>query len=231
MEIPLFPLPDLVLFPGIVQPLHIFEDRYKLMISNALEKDEAFGLICLKSNALEENEASMHRVGVSARVIQVERLDDGRMNILCQGESRFRVYRFTQQVPYWKASVDFFGDDDESVSSLRPLYNEVAALYRKAFAIGTRLGATEDQKVDSDPELPESPTELSYMMSYVLDLEAEEKQRLLEMTSTSERLHVLVDAVAATITKLEQRLAHKGLVQKVRGNGDLGWPEPDKGAK
>src|SRR5262249_23903756 len=102
MDIPLFPLPNLVLFPNIVVPLHIFEDRYKLMINGCIEQDEVFGLVLLRKGAEEESEQTIHRVGVSARVVEVERLDEGRMNILCEGESRFRVHRYTQQLPFWK---------------------------------------------------------------------------------------------------------------------------------
>src|SRR4051812_14718174 len=110
MEIPLFPLPNLILFPHIVVPLHIFEERYKPMINSCIDRDEAFGLILLRSGAEGESEDAIHRVGVTAKIIEVERLEDGRMNILTEGERRFRIYRFTQRNPYWKASVDFFDD-------------------------------------------------------------------------------------------------------------------------
>src|SRR6266699_1221668 len=103
MEIPLFPLPNLVLFPRIVVPLHIFEERYKLMINSCIDRDEAFGLVLLRSGAEEETEETIHRVGVTAKVIEMERLEGGRMNIVTEGERRFRIYRFTQQDPYWKA--------------------------------------------------------------------------------------------------------------------------------
>src|ERR1700730_12711516 len=102
LEIPLFPLPNLVLFPNIAVPLHIFEERYKLMINACIERAELFGLVLLRSGASDEREDTIHRVGVTARVVEVERLDDGRLNILCEGESRFRIYRFTQQMPFWK---------------------------------------------------------------------------------------------------------------------------------
>ena len=108
MEIALFPLPNLVLFPHIVVPLHIFEDRYKVMINGCIERDEAFGLILLRGGAEEETEDTIHRVGVTARITEVERLEDGRMNILCEGEVRFRLHRFTEQTPFWKGSVQFF---------------------------------------------------------------------------------------------------------------------------
>src|SRR5262245_4612893 len=110
MEIALFPLPNLVLFPHIVVPLHIFEQRYKLMINDCFDRSEVFGLVLLRSGADEENEETIHRVGVTARIVQVERLDEGRMNILCEGEKRFRIYRFSQQTPFWKGSVDFVND-------------------------------------------------------------------------------------------------------------------------
>src|SRR5215469_5768203 len=112
MEIPLFPLPNLVLFPHIVVPLHIFEERYKLMINGCIEGDEVFGLVLLRAGADDESEETIHRVGVTARIVEVERLDEGRLNILCEGERRFRVYRFTQQTPFWRASVHFFEDEE-----------------------------------------------------------------------------------------------------------------------
>ena len=90
MEIALFPLPNLVLFPNILVPLHIFEERYKLMVTGCIDRDEAFGLVLVRTGAEEETEDTIHRVGVTARVSEVERLDNGRMNILCEGEARFR---------------------------------------------------------------------------------------------------------------------------------------------
>src|SRR5205823_5191724 len=102
MEIALFPLPNLVLFPHIVVPLHIFEERYKLMINGCIDAGDAFGLVLLHEGAEQETEDTIHRVGVTVRIVEVERLEEGRMNILCEGERRFRIYRFTQQKPFWK---------------------------------------------------------------------------------------------------------------------------------
>ena len=219
MEIPLFPLPNLVLFPGIVVPLHIFEDRYKSMINTCIERNEAFGLLLLRDGAEEESDETIHRVGVTARIVEVERLDDGWMNILCEGESRFRVYRFTQQTPFWKGTVDLF-EDAEIRSGIEALYEQAAGLYRKVADLGRQIRGSEPGEL----VLPESPVDLSYMVSYVLDIAYEEKQKLLEMTSTSERLEVLVSHLEDSIRKLEQQLAYKHLAAKARGNGDLGHP-------
>src|SRR5204862_968815 len=94
MESPLFPLPNLVLFPHIVVPLHIFEERYKLMINGCIDRGEVFGLVLLREGAEEEKDDTIHRVGVTSRIVEVERLDEGRLNIFCEGEKRFRIHRF-----------------------------------------------------------------------------------------------------------------------------------------
>ena len=220
MDIPLFPLPSLVLFPNVIIPLHIFEERYKLMINACIDNAEAFGVILLREGATEENDETIHQVGVTVRIMQVERLNDGRMNILCEGESRFRVDRFTQRVPFWRGKVEFFEDDDDDPEHLEPLYDQVSTLYKKVFDLGIELGIISDTQL----ALPDSPSKLSYMISYLLDIDAEDKQRLLEMTSTGLRLETLVEHLHNTVQKLEQQIAYRKILSKVRGNGDLGKP-------
>jgi len=221
MDIALFPLPNLVLFPNIVVPLHIFEDRYKSMINACIDNDAAFGLVLLRSGASEESEETIHRVGVSARVVEVERLAEGRMNILCEGESRFRIYRFTQQTPFWKATVNLF--DDDQVRPTESLYEQVAELYRAVASLSAKLSGSQP----ADLALPDSATDLSYMVSYVLDIDSEDKQKLLEMTSTAERLRMLVAHLTDTLKKLEQQRIYKDTALRVRGNGDLGKPHKE----
>jgi len=223
MEIPLFPLPNLVLFPNIVVPLHIFEDRYKLMINGCIDASDVFGIVLLRGSAENENEDTIHRVGVTARVVEIERLAEGRMDILCEGESRFRILRFTQETPYWKGSIQLFEDQD-TPHPMQSIYEEVAALYRKVGELGGKISGSERGELT----LPESPVELSFMVSYVLDLDYDEKQKLLEMTSTTERLQVLRTHLASTIRKMEQQFAYKQVVAKIRGNGDLGRPHEEK---
>jgi Lon protease-like protein len=223
MEIPLFPLPSLVLFPNIAVPLHIFEERYKLMINGCIDTGEAFGLVLLRSGAAEESEDTIHRVGVAARISDVERLEDGRMNIICEGEGRFRISRFTQQAPFWKGSVQFFDEEPES-ESFEPLYEQVAAQYRQLAALSSELNETPQTEL----AFPDSATDLSFMLSYVLDIDSEEKQKMLEMTSTSERLKTLVLHLTDTIANFEKQIKLKKIQTKVRGNGDLGKPGKEK---
>src|SRR6188768_3440464 len=143
MEIPLFPLPNLVLFPRVLVPLHIFEERYKLMINTCIEHDDIFGVVLLRSGAETESEDTIHRVGVTARIVQVERLENGRLNILTEGEDRFRIRRFTSQEPYWKVFVDFL-EDNESHPSIEVLQEEVSELYRKVAELGAKIDSTEE---------------------------------------------------------------------------------------
>jgi Lon protease-like protein len=219
MEIPLFPLPSLVLFPNIAVPLHIFEDRYKLMINGCLDQAEPFGLVLLRREATEETEETIHRVGITARITDVERLEDGRMNIMCEGETRFRVSRFTQQTPFWKGNVQFF-EEDPARESFEVLYEKVAGLYRQVAVLSSEFtGSPQSELI-----LPESPTDLSFMLAYVLDIDSEEKQKMLEMRSTAERLQTLVVHLTETIRNFEKQIAYKKIQTKVRGNGDLGKP-------
>src|SRR5262245_47388287 len=150
MEIPLFPLPNLVLFPHIVVPLHIFEERYKAMINGCIDGGEVFGAVLLRSGADEENDESIHRVGVTARIVEVERLDEGRMNILCEGEKRFRIHRFTQQTPFWKAAVEVVEDSEDS--GPEALYEQVADLYRSVANLSAQLSGSQEPEI----ALPES---------------------------------------------------------------------------
>jgi Lon protease-like protein len=220
MEIPLFPLPNLVLFPQVAVPLHIFEERYKLLINQCIDNSEVFGLVLLREDAEMESESTIHRVGVTARVVQVERLEGGRMNILCAGESRFRIKEFIGQEPYWTASVVLFDDDDEPAELLEQPYQAVIELYRRATALTSKLKEEEAPEM----ELPDSPIPLSYMVSYVLDISAPRKQQLLETTSTSQRLRSLVTDLEVAIQRLETHVARKNIASKTQGNGDLGRP-------
>ncbi len=103
------------------------------------------------------------------------------------------------------------------------LYDQAADLYRKIFELGGKLNSSQA----SEFVLPGGAMELSFIVSYVLDIGAGEKQRLLEMTSTAERLSTLVTHMEDAISNLEQQLAYKTLMLKARGNGDLGKPHQE----
>jgi len=218
MEIPIFPLP-LVMFPHVIIPLHIFEERYRLMINNCIEAAETFGIVFIPAGN-SEDETTIRRVGVTAKVVQFDRLDDGRLNIMVAGEKRFQVRRFTGNSPFWKAEVEYFEDDQETGDELQESYEETVRLYREASKLAAKLRGVELDEI----RISESPELMSYMVSYVLGVEPEPKQELLEMTSTTGRLKSLAIYLEDTVQRLNGQIARDKISEKVRGNGHLGLP-------
>jgi Lon protease-like protein len=106
-RIPLFPL-GLVMLPGMLLPLHIFEERYKQMISDCLAENTPFGIVWFDGQTI-------HPVGCTARVVQVlHRYEDGRMDILTRGEKRFYTEGMAEEKPYMEADVLFIEDADSA---------------------------------------------------------------------------------------------------------------------
>ena len=104
-ELPLFPL-NTVLFPGMPINLHIFEPRYKLMIEQCIQNDEPFGVVLIhKGTEASGPLAEPHPIGCTAQITQVERLDDGRMNILAVGGERFQIRSLNLFEPYLVGTV------------------------------------------------------------------------------------------------------------------------------
>ena len=110
ISLSLFPL-NLVLFPGMPLPLHIFEERYKSMIGECRDTEQPFGVVLIKEGLEVGEPADPFMTGTSARIIQVDQLDDGRMNILTQGDRRFQVMEITQKVPYLVAQVRYLHEE------------------------------------------------------------------------------------------------------------------------
>ncbi len=222
MEIPLFPLP-LVLYPQVVVPLHIFEERYRAMINRCIEESSTFGIVLNPPGTSTENESTIRRVGVTARVIQYDRIEDGRINIMAAGETRFRILEFTSSKPHWAAQVEFFEDDPEDDEELQDSYNNVVRLYREVHRLAAQLrGMNFDIE---EIKIPLSPATLTHMVSFVLDVEPEAKQSLLEMTSIEGRLKTLAVHLEEATQRLNTEIAREKISHKVKGNGHYSNPE------
>ena len=196
--IPLFPLP-LVLFPKAVQPLHIFEPRYRQMLADCLAADREFGVICRAPEAREED-IEPGTVGCMARVESTQPLADGRSNIMVIGGERFEFTGFAEMgTPYHSASVvevvDIAVDHDE----LLP----VARTVRDVFVRAGRAARTMQDDASALPELPDDPTELSFAVAQYVDLPLEFRQRLLTSRSPLERLTLLHGTLGPMISQLE----------------------------
>ncbi len=182
-DLPLFPL-HLVLFPDMPLPLHVFEPRYREMILRCREEKSPFGITLIQSGGETGAEAIPHRIGTTARIAQFEELSDGRMNILVFGETRFRVTRHRHDHPYLSAQVEPIHEDEPNLERLTPPFVTASDLFRtylkSLFALSGRSLST--------LQLPQDPKSLSFAIASVLQVPHGEKQSLLEMTDTEQRL-------------------------------------------
>ena len=180
-DFPLFPL-GVVTLPTEYVPLHIFEERYKTMVGECLERETEFGIVWLADDELKE-------VGCAVTVDRVlERMEDGRLNILCRGTRPFRIVERHGDLPYPAGTVEFL-DDVES-----PAEGEAAARAREAYAALVHEAA--DREVD-----PEELAEMSaYEMASTVDFGLDAKQGLLELRSETARMK-LVDRLFRAATK------------------------------
>jgi Lon protease-like protein len=183
---PLFPL-GLVILPTEVVPLHIFEDRYKLMIGNCIDDETEFGIVWLADDGLRE-------VGCTATVAQVlERMEDGRMNILVRGGRPFQLVRRIDDMPYPAGDVEFLDDDDDA-----DLDEELAAEARESYADLVELVTDERPAADQLAELS------AYGMAATIELSPEPKQALLEERSEDARMRVVGELFGLARGRLEK---------------------------
>lgn len=217
MELSLFPLQRVVLFPGMALPLHIFEERYKRMIQRCLEGDGTFGIVLIREGSEVGAPATPLLVGTRARIIDVERLPEGRMNLLTLGQERFRITRYWEEDGYLRGEVMFFEDETTAASAqLSELVDRARQLlvpYLTALLAGTNVGAF---------DIPESePVSLSFWAASLLIAPAPVKQGLLETTSTVERLQFVIEFVERF---LQQQHAMRGEDKGVWKTRVLGQP-------
>lgn len=184
MELPLFPLKNVVLFPGMLLPLHIFELRYREMINRCIDEKLPFGVLLISEGQEVGEAATPHLVGTAARITRVERLDDGRLNITAMGTQRFQVvelqHNFTyltgkvRQLPVVNGGTKIAAD---LAQMMRPRILEYVELISEA----------SQQKLKLD-RLPEDPTTLAYLVAISLQVNAADKQKLLEKVGIPEML-------------------------------------------
>jgi ATP-dependent Lon protease len=199
-ELPLFPLPKVVLFPGRPLPLHIFEFRYRIMMNTILETDSRFGVLMV-----DPTEGKVAQVGCCAEIIHFQRLPDDRMKILTMGQSRFRLLEYVREKPYLVGLVEWF-EDQATNENLNPKAQDVKSLLKDVVHLSAKLT---DQKIELPDDLPELPRELSYWIASNLYDVASEQQILLEMQNTAERLDREAEILTSTRNHLAARTALK----------------------
>ncbi|MEO0925657.1 MAG: LON peptidase substrate-binding domain-containing protein [Cyanobacteria bacterium J06643_13] len=199
-ELPLFPLPEVVLFPSRPLPLHIFEYRYRIMMNTILEHDRRFGVLSINPAT-----GKIAEYGCCAEILHFQRLPDDRMKMLSFGQQRFRVLEYVREKPYRVGLVEWV-EDKPPATDLSPMATEVEALLRDVVHLSAKLTS---QKIELPDDLPDSPTELSYWVASNLYGVASEQQALLEMQDTLERLQREQEILSSTRSHLAARTALK----------------------
>lgn len=199
-ELPLFPLPGMILFPGRPLPLHIFEYRYRMMMNSILESDRRFGVLLWDQ---EKNAPS--NVGCCAEIVRFYRLPDDRMEVLTLGQQRFRVLEQVREKPYRVGLVQWI-QDEPTMKDLRPMTRDVGQLLQDVVRLSGKLTG---ESIDLPDDLPDTPIELSYWIASNLRGVPEEQQALLEMINTEERLERESEILTSTRNHLAARTVLK----------------------
>ncbi|TMK75821.1 MAG: peptidase S16 [Actinobacteria bacterium] len=192
LELPIFELP-VVILPGELLPLHIFEERYQRMIGHCLDAAEPFGIV------FRDDDGTAHRIGCTARVTEVlERFDDGRMNIVVTGEQPFRVLERFEGADYPEGEIE---PDAEAADSTRSAFAELV------------------RRVSGEaPDATELEAEDSYGIAARVELPAETKQILLELRSEPERMRTLGEALRALVATVARS---REIAERAKMNGKV----------
>ena len=215
-ELPIFPL-ALVLFPGVPLPLHIFEPRYRQMLSDVRAGNNLFGVSYFDASTSEKDVPPAGHVGCVAEVNEMQSLPDGRSNILTVGIIRYRIEEYVERgEPYLLARVNFFEDDAEDPNVLSEGAHEVAETFTR---IARAVRIINDERA-SLPDISDTePQRLSFLVAAAMEVDTDVKQDLLELRSTTERLQRLREMLKRAVTSYEERAR---IHELAKGNGHSG---------
>jgi ATP-dependent Lon protease len=199
-ELPLFPLPEVVLFPGIPLPLHIFEFRYRILMHTILQSDRRFGVLMV-----DPVEGRVANIGCCAELVYHESTPDDRMYIKTVGQQRFRVLDYVREKPYYVGLVEWI-EDQPTDRDVHTLMDEVDQLLRDVVHLSSKLTG---QKTELPDDIPTSPIELSYWVAGNLKGVAREQQALLEIQDTAARLERESEILMTTRNHLAAHVALK----------------------
>lgn len=201
IEIPLFPL-NLVLFPKMPLRLHIFEERYKLMMNECLLNRTPFGVVLIRNgNETGNLPVRTHNIGCTARIIHDEPLLHGRMNLTTQGEERFQILQILQRTPYLIARAetlpDLYGSEqaEELKRHLRPWVQRYVE----------RIGSAGNLPI-SVQQIPQNPIDFALFAATAVQAPPEKKQPLLESENAAHMLQQLLDLYQIELPLLETML-------------------------
>jgi Lon protease-like protein len=212
-EIPIFPLAT-VLFPGMILPLHIFEERYKELMRYAIDHNGIFGLTFRdNANVGKETVPDIGSVGCLAKINATMPLEDGRLNLISSGVLRYKVTGYSQMVPFLIGRIETFTDEPEHDEELTHLFESVSKTAKQLVTAAQNLNET---GAIFNPDLPEDPETFSLQIASMLPIDNDLKQTFLEMTSTRSRLMRLKPLIAGTLSNYTARLQ---MQERAKSNG------------
>lgn len=185
-RLPLFPLGS-VLYPGLVLPLHIFEQRYRQLVADLLDGPEPrlFGVIAIQHGRETgvDGVSALYRTGCTAIVRRVDKRDDGRFDLVTVGGTRFRLLSLGEQAPYFSADVELLPDEPGGAEAAA-----VVPAVQRAFRDYLQVLSDQGGARVSIPELPDEPVLLSYLVAAAMVVDLPVKQQLLEEPDAHRRL-------------------------------------------
>jgi Lon protease-like protein len=209
--LPLFPLN--VLYPHMALPLHIFEPRYRQMIGDCLEEGHSFGVVAIREGS-ETGAATPYDVGTLAKLVRIDRLDDGRMNLLVMGASRFEIVQTSDDRPYLRGQIRIIPEAGDDLDATAQLTETTAVTFREYSNLLRELVGRQPD----DAEPPMEPELLSYLIAAALNLRVAEKQSLLAEPRTDARLMLELRMLRKEIVLLKQMVVHAGPAATVRAS-------------
>lgn len=197
LQIPIFPLPNVVFFPGTLLPLHIFEPRYRRMVSDALRGDRRIGMV-LASSAWHADAATgreIHCVGGLGTIREVQELEDGRFDIVLSGVSRFRILEFVSESPYRLARVELLEDPYLAQPEDRGLVEQLIIGFREY--LGPETLNAEDGEMLAKVDL----VTLTNSVCSAVRIPLQDKQALLEV----DEVRIRAETVLMILDQLRSR--------------------------
>jgi Lon protease-like protein len=202
MDLRLFPL-QTVLFPGMRLPLHVFEERYKVMVRECIEEDAPFGVVLIRSGSEVGSGAVPHGVGTTARILQVEYLDEGKMNLFTIGERRFRIVAVNTTSPYLRAEVELL----EARGGAEPIPPDLKARAEASFRDYLQTYLALSGQWTRGVELGDDMNDAADYIAARMDVPPPLKQELLEELGPEARLVRELEVIADELPDMRRRLA------------------------
>lgn len=200
----LFPL-NTVLFPGVILNLHVFEPRYRQMISECLDTGEAFGVVLIRDgDEAGDPEVLPHDVGTTAEIADVTPLPAGRYYISTTGRRRFRIENVISREPFLMCNVEYLDEEISDIDAVEEISAEVRDEFREYLRLLVEFSGT-----TADIDLPSDPVDASYLIGDALQVADSMKQKLLETSDTHQRLKVELGFLRRLLPQLRTLLERK----------------------